>query len=188
LVDDEPHVIESLARALRDEPYEILGATSASEALRILANRPVDVVVSDEKMPGMSGSDFLARVCRDYPDTIRIMLTGHASVEAAMRAINEGEIYRFFLKPCNQVDLILAIRQALHQKEEIEEGPSHRGGGKGQSGLLKELEKQHPGITKVKKDPSGATIIEDPGEDFETLMKEIEGQTEENKDAPPNSG
>jgi len=78
-VDDELHVTEGLKRALRKEPYEIMSANSADKALEILARQPVDIVVSDEKMPGMSGSEFLTVVCRKYPDTIRIILTGHAS-------------------------------------------------------------------------------------------------------------
>jgi two-component system probable response regulator PhcQ len=100
-VDDEPHVTESLKRALRKEPYEVLSANSADEALEVLARQPVDVVISDEKMPGMQGSEFLAVVCKQYPETIRIIMTGHGSIEAAIRAINEGEIYRFLTKPCN---------------------------------------------------------------------------------------
>lgn len=95
LVDDEPHVTEALRRTLHTEPYEILSANSANEALQIPAREPVTVVISDERMPGMRGTEFLARVYRDYPETIRIMLTGHANLELAMRAINEGQIYRF---------------------------------------------------------------------------------------------
>jgi len=67
-VDDEPHVTDSLKRSLRKEPYEVLSADSASEALKVLAREPVDVVVSDEKMPGMQGSEFLGRVCKLYPE------------------------------------------------------------------------------------------------------------------------
>jgi two-component system probable response regulator PhcQ len=73
----------------------------------------VDVVISDEKMPGMSGSEFLSLVRQEYPDTIRIILTGYGSLESAIRAINEGEIYRLFTKPCNVIDLAITIRLAL---------------------------------------------------------------------------
>ena len=121
IVDDEPPVRELLMDAFALEPWEVLCAGTAEEALDILAREPVDVVVSDEKMPGMSGSEFLAVVRQQYPDTIRMILTGHASLESAIRAINEGEIYRFFTKPCNMVDLIVTIRQALQQKELMDE-------------------------------------------------------------------
>ena len=119
VVDDEPDVRDMLTQALSREPYEVLCADSAEEALDIIAREPVDVVLSDEKMPGMSGTEFLAIVRRQYPDTIRMILTGHASLESAIHAINEGEIYRFFTKPCNMVDLMVTIRQALKHKDLI---------------------------------------------------------------------
>jgi len=75
-----------LKDALANEPYDILSAASAEEALPILDREQVDVVISDEKMPGMSGSEFLAIVRQEYPDTVRMILTGHASLESAIRA------------------------------------------------------------------------------------------------------
>jgi len=116
LVDDEPNVTHALIKTLRVEAYETLSATSAEEALQILAREPIDVVVADEQMPGMSGSQLLAAVCRDYPDTVRIILTGQASLEAAVRAINEGEIFRFLEKPCDGQELADTIHQALQQR------------------------------------------------------------------------
>ena len=80
LVDDEKNVRSALRRALRHESCEILEAESAAEALRLLESRPVAVVVSDESMPGMSGTELLARVRAEYPETFRIILTGHASL------------------------------------------------------------------------------------------------------------
>ncbi|MBI2377895.1 MAG: response regulator [Deltaproteobacteria bacterium] len=117
LVDDESRVLDALRRSLMDEPFEILTASSADTALQLLASRHVDVVISDERMPGMSGSEFLTIVCRDYPDTVRIMLTGHASLDAAIRAINEGEIYRLLLKPCGAFELGLALREAVDYRD-----------------------------------------------------------------------
>ena len=116
LVDDEPKVTDALTKTLRNDEYEILSAHSAEEALQVLAREPIDVVVTDEQMPGMSGSELLARVCREYPDTVRIILTGHGSLEAAVRAINEGEIYRFLEKPCDAEQVDRVIRQALQQR------------------------------------------------------------------------
>ena len=117
LVDDEPHVLEGLTRVLRKEPYEILTANSAVEAAELLEDDDVDLIVSDEEMPGMSGTEFLARVARDYPDIVRIVLTGHPTLPAALRAINEGKVYQFFTKPCNEIDLAITIRRALEQKD-----------------------------------------------------------------------
>ena len=112
-------------------------------------------------MPGMTGTQFLAVVRKDYPDTIRIILTGHASLESAMRAINEGEIYRFLTKPCNLVDLSVTIRQALEQKYLKNENIRLAKIVKQQSFSLGEIEKKYPGITKVKRASGGAIIIDD---------------------------
>ena len=117
LVDDEPNVLEGLTRVLRKEPYEILTANSAVEAAELLEDNGVDLIISDEEMPGMSGTEFLARVARDYPDVVGIVLTGHPTLPAALRAINEGKVYQFFTKPCNEIDLAITIRRALEQKD-----------------------------------------------------------------------
>jgi two-component system, probable response regulator PhcQ len=172
-VDDEPNVTAALKRALREQPFEVLTASSAKEALQILASQPVDVVVSDEQMPGMSGADFLARVCSRYPDTIRMILTGHASLESAVRAINLGEIYRFFTKPCNETDLAITIRQALEQRQLIAERGHLTRLVNEQYSLLKQLERISPGITTVRKDPQGGVIIEDPGTGFNSAVQDL---------------
>jgi len=115
-VDDEPNVTDALKRALRREPYEFLTAASGAAAMKILEGQYVDVVVSDEQMPGLSGSVFLSMVRKQFPYTIRMILSGQASLEAAVRAINEGQVHRFFLKPCNPTDLAVSIQQALAHK------------------------------------------------------------------------
>jgi len=164
-VDDEPNVTEGLKRALRNEPFEILTAVSAAEGLSLLAQEPIDVVVADEKIPGMSGSEFLAQVRRDYPDTIRMILTGHATLEAAILAINEGRIYRFFTKPCNAADLAITIRRALEHKEAVAQAQRLMEVVKRQSYELERLERLYPGITKVNRDAEGAIILEDQPQD-----------------------
>lgn len=117
LVDDEPNVLEGLTRVLRKESYDILTANSAEEAAGLLSDNSVDLIVSDEEMPGMSGTEFLARVAQDYPDVVGIVLTGHPTLPAALRAINGGKVYQFFTKPCNEIDLAITIRRALEQKD-----------------------------------------------------------------------
>ena len=117
LVDDEPNVLDALTRVLRKESYDILAADSAERAARIMQDHSVDLSVCDEEMPGMSGTEFLGRVAKEYPDTVRIVLTGHPSLPAALRAINQGQVYQFFTKPCNEIDLAITIRRALEQKD-----------------------------------------------------------------------
>lgn len=113
LVDDDSNILNGLVRALRHQPFEIFTARSGEEAMDVLKRRNVDVVVADEQMPGISGSDLLAWIAEHFPETTRIVLTGHPTAETAIRAINEGTVYRFFTKPCNPVDLALAIRRSL---------------------------------------------------------------------------
>ncbi|RLB44128.1 MAG: response regulator [Deltaproteobacteria bacterium] len=161
IVDDEKAITELLEDVLSAEPYELISAGSAEEALEILEQESVDVVVSDEMMPGMTGSEFLSIVRKKYPDTIRMILTGHANLEMAIKAINEGQIYRFFRKPCNVFDLAITIRQALQQKALMQEAAKLLHVAKKQQHTIEMLEKKYPGITKVKKDATGEIFLEE---------------------------
>jgi DNA-binding NtrC family response regulator len=172
-VDDEPQVLGGLKNALRKEPYEMLTATSGPQALEVLSSQPIDVVVSDEQMPGMSGSELLSLVRHKYPDTVRIILTGQASLDAAIRAINEGEVYRFLTKPCSPVDLAFTIRHALQLKNLARESSQLLMKTRKQQAVLRDLEKEYPGITEVKRDPTGAMILEEENIDIDDLINEI---------------
>ena len=173
LVDDEPLIAEALKRVLRKESYETVCAGSAAEALEILSGQSFDVVVSDEMMPGMPGSDFLGVVCDRYPETIRIILTGHPNLDTALRAINKGHIYRFLIKPCSGMELSITIKQALQQKKLSKESHGLLATVKRQSSILENLERQNPGITKVDMDTSGAINIPDVEYNLDTLIEEI---------------
>ena len=116
LIDDDDNVLYGLVRALHNQPYQVLTAKSGDEAMLILKSREVDVIVVDEIMPGISGGDLLAWAAENVPDTIRIMLTGNATTSIAIRAINEGQVYHFFTKPCDNVQLAIAIRKAIEYR------------------------------------------------------------------------
>ena len=120
LVDDETHVLMSLKRSLHGEPLEIVTATSAESALGIMKEHEIKVVVSDEQVAGMQGSDFLRKVREKYPQTQRIALAGDVSPKVVMKAVNEGGVYRFFTKPWDTAQIILAIRSAI-EKYDLEE-------------------------------------------------------------------
>ncbi len=120
LVDDEPNTLASLRRVFQRENYELLFARSAREALRILEQQPVELIMTDFMMPGMNGSELLREVRERWPQTIRIMLTGHANTDAVMGSIKEGAVYRFILKPWNDDDIRLTIALALEQYELIQ--------------------------------------------------------------------
>ncbi|MBV4456878.1 response regulator [Pseudomonas sp. COR58] len=121
LVDDEEPILNSLRRLLRGQPYDVLLANSGARALEILAQQPVDLVMSDARMPNMDGATLLARIHEAYPSTVRIMLTGYADPSAIIKAINEGRIHRYISKPWNDEEMLLTLRQALeHQHLERE--------------------------------------------------------------------
>ena len=113
IVDDEPHILAALQRMLADEGYGIFTATSAHEGLELLAKNPVQVILSDQRMPAMSGAEFLGCVKALYPDTVRMVLSGYAELETVVQAVNEGAIYKFFVKPWDEEQLRAQIRDAF---------------------------------------------------------------------------
>ncbi|MCF2856561.1 sigma-54 dependent transcriptional regulator [Pseudoalteromonas sp. SMS1] len=121
LVDDEPHILRSLSRALRSDQYTIHTAQSGQDALGVLANEPIDVVVTDKNMPGMTGNELLAIIADDYPDTIRIMLTAFTEQAALIDAINQGKVWGYLQKPWENDNLRITIEQALQTKMLIAE-------------------------------------------------------------------
>ena len=115
LVDDEPGILNALRRLLRPEGYRILTADSGMAGLALLEQEPVDLVISDMRMPQMDGAAFLSQVRQRWPDAVRILLTGYADVSSTIAAINQGEIYRYIAKPWDDNEIVLTVRQALEQ-------------------------------------------------------------------------
>jgi PAS domain S-box-containing protein len=124
LLDDEPNILRSLRRVFRAQPWTVHTAGTPDEAFELLARHPVGVVMSDQRMPLMRGTDFLARVKQLYPDTMRIVLSGYTELQSVTDAINEGAIYKFLTKPWNDEALNQEIEQAFRQHEMAAE--SHR--------------------------------------------------------------
>lgn len=121
LVDDEESILNSLRRLLRGQPFEVLLATSGAQALEIMAQQPIDLVMSDARMPNMDGATLLGHIHQRYPTTTRILLTGYADLPTIIKAINEGQIHRYISKPWNDDEILLTLRQALaHQHSERE--------------------------------------------------------------------
>lgn len=165
LVDDEANVLSALTRALIDDPFEVLIASSGSQALEIIGTATIKVIVSDERMVGMQGSELLAEVKHRSPHTVRILLTGHATLEAAMRAVNEGEIYRFFTKPWDDTQLRFALLSAVEKFDLEAENRRLLATVKDQAMEIKVLEKRYPGISRVEKDSNGTFVLPDIGAD-----------------------
>ena len=117
MVDDEEPIRKALARSLRNCDYTLRLAASAQEGLSILQHEPVDIVISDQMMPKMTGLSFLEIVRDRHPEAIRIILTGYADTSTAVEAINEGEIYRFLTKPWDDVELQVTLHLACDRLE-----------------------------------------------------------------------
>lgn len=116
LVDDEENILSSLRRLLRRDGYRILTAGGGAEGLEVLAREAVDVIVSDQRMPGMNGTDFLKQVKEGWPHTVRIVLSGYTDLGSVTEAINDGAAYKFLTKPWDDEILRLAIREAFTYK------------------------------------------------------------------------
>lgn len=117
LVDDEINIIHALKRTLRADNYIILSANSGEEGLALLAKHEVGVIISDQRMPHMTGVEFLRKVKTLYPKTLRIVLSGYTELESVTKAINEGAIYKFLTKPWDDELLRDNIREAFQYYE-----------------------------------------------------------------------
>ncbi|MEO6031690.1 MAG: EAL domain-containing protein, partial [Burkholderiaceae bacterium] len=126
LLDDEENVLRSLVRLLRRDGYHVLTASSVQEAFDLLASNPVQVIVSDQRMPDMNGTEFLARVRDLYPDTMRMVLSGYTDLTTITEAINLGAIYRFLTKPWNDDELREHIQAAFRAHERRAAGDDRR--------------------------------------------------------------
>jgi len=121
LVDDEAAILASLKRLLRSRRYTIFTATSGVEGLAILEREPIDLVISDMRMPEMDGAQFLEQVSDRWPETKRILLTGYSDSTSTIAAINLGKIWRYVAKPWNDEELVLIVEQALAHRRLLQE-------------------------------------------------------------------
>lgn len=115
-VDDERNILNALKRLFRSSEYSIHTAESGMDALQILDQHPIDLIVSDMRMPHMDGAEFLSLAAERWPDTIRILLTGYADLESTIAAVNKGRIHSYCGKPWEDNELKLQINNALEQK------------------------------------------------------------------------
>lgn len=120
LVDDEPEILFSLRGLLRKE-FDVHTAESGLEALEILKQQPVHVVMTDQRMPEMTGVELLSRVQGECPQAIRIVFTGYADIKAVVDAVNQAQIFRYLTKPWDPDELIALLRQACDEYEQVTE-------------------------------------------------------------------
>ncbi|MEO3715684.1 MULTISPECIES: response regulator [Roseateles] len=178
LVDDEPHILRALQRLLRLglqdaqlQPYALEAFTDPAEALRRARSVPYALVVSDYRMPQMTGVDFLKSLRELQPDCARVILSGYADLNGLMAAINDVGIMRFIAKPWNDHELLCGLSQILRLRELALENQrladlvrEQQGKLSAQEVELRRLERLEPGLTKVNWGPDGSFLLEDPGE------------------------
>ncbi len=179
-VDDEENVLKAMCRIFRRENYTLLTANSGVEALELLQKEPVHVVISDHQMPGMTGADLLRKIKALYPQTIRIMLTGHADVNAIMGAVNEGAVYKFITKPWNDEDLRLTVSLALEQYDLIQENKALKKQKKAQAQKIKQLSR----FVNVNRSQVGRLLLRRNLIEKEDLDKALALQAKSNKIFP----
>lgn len=171
LVDDDTNLLESLLRTLRREPYQVLSATSAEQALDILGTRDIDVVVSDDQMPGMSGLELLTVVRERFPRVISLMLSGQASIGTVVRALNHGQIFRFLIKPCGPEEFFASIRQALAHKHLLDQCRMMLPLFRRQVGVLVAIERAQPGLIRSVDNHIASPDVRDGLETVEDLTE-----------------
>jgi DNA-binding NtrC family response regulator len=148
LVDDEPAVLRALGRMMSLDGHNVLKAEDSTVALDLLGREHVDVVVADIDMPGMNGIELVAQIRRLYPAVVRILLTGRATLDSTIDAINEGEVFRYVTKPWDAVEMRATLGQAAARVEENHRVQRSKATAERRQRLLEGIEEAFPGLTK----------------------------------------
>jgi response regulator RpfG family c-di-GMP phosphodiesterase len=168
-VDDEPAILRSIARALQGSPFDVLTAQSAAAALALMRQRRVDVLISDIDMPEMTGLELLTLVRREFPSTLRMLLTGAGTMDRALEAINEGEVHRFFTKPFD-FELFLATMKRLAERIEKLRGDHFLDAHKARRDeFYRWVEDAFPGTLEVARNDRGELVVDLPPEVLQLL-------------------
>lgn len=164
-VDDDLDILAALRRALAALP-QTLGHSAALTtvadpyaALELLANQRFDVLISDVDMPGMNGHELMREVRARRPDVVRILLTGRATLESAMRAINEGEVHRFLAKPFEAAELRSVVQGAIDRRAVLARASDAALRAERQRGLVERMDAEFPGLSRVVRDDDGTYVV-----------------------------
>ncbi|HUQ05628.1 MAG TPA: response regulator [Kofleriaceae bacterium] len=160
-VDDDPDMLAAVVRTIKTAGYHVLSADSPSQALQILGNQSVAVLVSDFEMPEMTGVELAVRARDLQPETVRMMLTGRNTVDTAVAGINIGEVFRFLSKPFQPDQLKREVAAAIEHHREVADVASERLTVVRRKRVLEALEGDFPGITAVPRDDDGAYLLDD---------------------------
>jgi DNA-binding NtrC family response regulator len=151
LVDDEPAVLRALERVLTMDGHHVYKAGDPLMALDVLAREHVEVLIADIDMPRMSGVELVARVRREHPAVVRILLTGRASLNSTITAINEGEVFRYVTKPWDFEEMRATLQAAAARALENGQLARRRAAHEQHARLLEAIEAAFPGITNVER-------------------------------------
>jgi DNA-binding NtrC family response regulator len=168
VVDGDAAGQSGLRRALRGEPYVVLAAEDAPAGLRALEAHAADAVVAD--------LGVLDLVRERHPGTILIGLVAPSDLEAAMRAINRGEVHRFFVRPCAAEELALAVREGIQQRDLLVESRRLLHTVRRQTAVLDELEREVRGMAHGSRDPSGTVALADVPSDLDALLVALQAE------------
>src|SRR4051794_1715735 len=172
IVDDEEDVLDSL-RHLFHRQYRVLTTTAAERGLELIARNDVHIILSDQRMPGMSGDVFLGRARELVPDAVRMLFTGYADLQAVIVAVNQGNIFRYITKPWDADELVGIVRQAAHQYELVAE----------RNRLLVELQAANDRLTAANRELEETSqlktaFLEVASHEFNTPITIIQGMSE----------
>jgi two-component system probable response regulator PhcQ len=159
-VDDEPSILRAIKRTLMNAPLEVLTAPDGPTALTLLAERRVDVLVSDIDMPGMNGLELLALARRHHPTTLRMLLTGQSTLDRALQAINEGEVVRFFGKPFAPSVFRDSLESLAHRVTQLRRDGEDSARLARRREMTEWLETRFPGTTAVATNEAGDVLLD----------------------------
>ena len=160
VVDDEQSICSAIRRSLRRDGYQVEGSSDPTHVMAYLAENPVDAIISDHLMAGMTGLELLGLVRTRYPDCLRMMLTAHADMQTAIDAINHGEIFRFITKPWDDALLKATLHIGLERRDEERRNREMLRLVWRHAEHTRSLEEEFPGISRVNRDEEGAVILE----------------------------
>ena len=158
-VDDDPDILTALRRALAPLGATVILTEDPTEVLSILGEQPIALLISDIDMPQMTGLELMAQVRLAYPNVVRMLLTGRTSFDAAISAINQGEVHRYLNKPFEPADLRKLVQEALVRSADLARESRAGLHAEQKRQLFEQLEAEHPGLTKFVRDPDGAYLV-----------------------------
>ncbi len=160
IVDDNRDVLASLRRTLRRCAFDVTCIDQPQLAVETLEREQFDLMLCDIDMPVMNGHEVMAKAFELQPAMIRVFVTGAGNMDAAVRAINEGEVHRFVRKPFDAVNLRNLVRDALDRKEELDIVSEASARARRRRQLYEQLEAEHPGITSLSLDDAGVHVVD----------------------------